>query len=557
MKMLGKLVLFLLLFCWGAIFSCYFLLQTPFGANAASYWLSKYSGYQISIENIAYNLFRWDQITANGIKINETNKIPILIAKRIDVIFDKSQLTNLTLIHKSRKITITNGQITLTAKSLKKTSEYTRYLQLINTAARFDDPPMNITASRLNGGVLMYHSNDKSTIDFRFTAENASVSNILLDKIFIKGKQYDDIFYLDYLGGNVGKGNFSLKARRYHNRWIIDNLDLHNLHYKTDEHFDIASNMNQFMSNLPEINVQHARIINSNIESHILNLYQFNASVKNVTFYQNHWQTNSGEIIADADYATYHNENFTQPSMQLTLQNDTVYLNKLSTYWREGIVQTSGYFSQRHLTLETLLFAKLRTELPKNWNDFSHYSLPDKLQQLTIKRFIVTPSIIIDSRPDFPFQFTGIEANGENIVINQKQTQPQIERGKITVNATHATLNTVTLRYLNAFFDVQPSTITLKNASALLDKGLLDVDATIIRQPSHPITLLLNGHNANIQLINQWKLIKTPLLAKPANFKLSLYGKASDILQLNGKLMLSYLNNDVMTQIIQIGHLLP
>ncbi|WP_392566130.1 hypothetical protein RHO15_00555 [Utexia brackfieldae] len=536
-----KLTLILLVtLIWFIFIIPYFVVQTDFGANLVSRYLSQQSRYSFNIGHISHSLASPTEITLSDVSIiDKTTGVITLKTEKMTL-----GITPDTLWHNAilDYLVIQNGQINLTEKQAIPDLPIQR-LQLNNMSGQFAYNDTMVEITHLSGGLKSATkaalTDPQQAVEFEFTAEKVKIADIDIQSFIISGLNKDDTLFYNNLGGSVQDGFFISKGKRRLNQpWQIDELQINHLHFQED--ISVEQLASKLKMQIP-FTINHFSLTDSSVALADFNIENANIELNNVSYDQQFiWQDT--ELKLNATSLIWHNELFFDPMLQIQLNPNQISIQKAMTKWREGFISFAGNWHNNQLTLTQLSLLGLNTGLPEDWlNDVITRKLPDYLSNINIKHLSLAPSIIVDTQAVFPSQFTYLEAEGHDLVIAQSQ-RLDLWQGDLTIKANHATINTVTLRYLDIAIkaDTENNQRQLKmSLNALTDSGMIDAALTATPENQQITNLTIQGDGVDPQLLKLWHVIENP--NEQHNFTLSLSGRYAP-LNLHGQLTNKALN---------------
>lgn len=111
MKFIGKLVLYILIALFVVIAGLYFLLQTRWGAEHVSAWVSENSGYHLAFDAMDHRFSAPSHIVLKNVTFGRDGRPATLVAKSIDIALSSRQLTEPRHVD---TILLENGTLNLT-----------------------------------------------------------------------------------------------------------------------------------------------------------------------------------------------------------------------------------------------------------------------------------------------------------------------------------------------------------------------------------------------------------------------------------------------------------
>ncbi|WP_392559044.1 hypothetical protein [Orbus mooreae] len=517
LKRLRLLILLLIAILWFVIIFPYLLIQTEFGAGYAGKLLSHYNdNYSISIGNVSHSIFKPYEIELENFTIQDKAKtVTYLSAQKMVVVLQKN---NLLQSHSFDYVLIENGYVQSSATLPVLNSNI---LQLKNISLKYSTPKQDnqIALNNISGSIAPWSSqwmSERLDSQFTLTVENANYNQLNIDAIFIQGTQKDKVLTLSNVGGNIAHGFFTMKGHILANNHLnISQLRLNNISSQID-----TSNIDDLSADLPETTIAQLSIINSSIVTPKFSIEKGNLDVKNVN-YSNTWHIEKSDLAFNAQSIVWNNELIEAPLLKWYYDNDKIIVEQAMATWNHGNIKLSGRWQNDKLTIDNIIAVGLRYELPESWyQSLSSLPLTDYFPtDIVIKQFALMPSLIINTAPNFPFQFTAFEAFGNDINVHITKDELHIA-GKVLVKADSGTLNTVELNKPDLTLSLTPTNSTAA-FSTLINSGVLEGNATLLTTKQLQ-SLTLDAYNVSSQILPLWHLINNPISAN--KYTLELHG---------------------------------
>ncbi|WP_286139104.1 MULTISPECIES: hypothetical protein [unclassified Shigella] len=145
MKSLVSLILIVILF----IIIIYAFIQTQWGAQKTSEWLTQYTDYDIRFSGIEHDLMQPEQVIVHDLLINPKQDKAIVSAKSAQIRLNWQFFTTPSHL---QKITLENGNIDFTNKtpSIPLSADI---LQFKNMALRSEKADFSFDAKKITGGI--------------------------------------------------------------------------------------------------------------------------------------------------------------------------------------------------------------------------------------------------------------------------------------------------------------------------------------------------------------------------------------------------------------------
>lgn len=530
LKRLRLLLLVLIAISWFVFILPYLLVQTQWGAHYAGQIISNYnSQYTISFERVTHSITKPYELILENLKIQDkVQSTTYLTTKRLVIGLLKNDLLQ---INSFDYLSLEDGEIEILPSNAILNAQF---LQLKNISVHYLDPKQDIeiTLSNIYGGTKPWSTqllSDRLDTQFNFTIQRAIYNQFKSESVFVQGIQKNKYLRLSNLGGNINQGFFTANLVILPNNQIdIAQLKLNNIQFQSTVN---VSKIHDLMSGLPNTTVQLLSIINSSVSLPNLTIEKGNLEAKNI-HYDNQWQLDKSDLSFNAQSIVWQDELIEQPLLQWHHTDDKIILEQAIALWNKGNIKLAGNWQNGILTIDNIIAGGIRYQLPVQWYQaLDTQLLPDILpNHIVIKQFMLMPSLLIDTDPQFPFQLSSFEAFGNDIKINISQHHLNID-GSILLKADNATFNTVELNKPDLSV-----TLTDKNYlltfSTLIDQGILEGQAHLFTTQQLK-SLTLNAHTVNSQVLALWHLINNPVTTN--KFTVELHGLLIP-LSLNGVL---------------------
>lgn len=510
LKRFRLLILVLMAILWFVIILPYFLLQTEIGARYGSKLISHYSdNYTISVESISHSIFKPYEIELKNLTIQNKSATQIyLSAQQISMVLKKGDVWQTRSFD---YVLVENGYIESSAHHSNPDLNI-NVLRLKNITLSYvnDQPNTTITFNNISGSISPWSTktiNERQDSQFTLTIKEAKYNDVNIQSIFLQGKQQNNHLEITNLGGDIKQGFFTMKGSLLaDNSLNINQLRLNNINLNSPIDND---NLQKLMTHLPSITIEQLSILNSSIATPMLTIEKGNLEVKNVS-YSNHWQLENSDLAFNAQSILWNQQLIEKPLLKWHYDNNKIIIEQGIASWSKGDFKLSGSWQNQQLTIDNIIAGGIRYELPLNWyHSLSSIKLADFLPgNITVKKFTLMPSLIIDTDPNLPFQFTAFEAFGNNINIDSSNNQLKLI-GTVFVKADSGTLNTIELNKPDLQLDLTKNAADL-TFSALIDQGVLEGKAKL-STTNQLQSLTLNAHSVASQILARWYLVNNPL----------------------------------------------
>ncbi|WP_029685247.1 hypothetical protein [Tatumella saanichensis] len=504
MKFIGKCLLILLLILMLAVIAGYFLLKSTWGAATLSRLISDETDWHLSIGRIRHTFSDPLAVTLQDFSFGHDGQPALIVAKDVTL--------NLSLLQFSQPshfaaLTLSNGEIDL-ANSLSGTTVPLQADHLYLNGMRIVQPATgrDFTAQDLQAEISPWKpAADQMTgnhYQFSLDLGELSLSGQILKKITSQGSVDAGKLTLDALSGQAERGTFSGKmSRDARGQWQIQQLALQNTRFQTEK------SLSQFLQPLEQQNIHPAQIAinHATIIGPDWSVTDLTLQLNNPQLPDDGLLAPGGQLTAAASTFVYDNNEFSQPQASISDTAQGYQIHSLKTAWMNGNLATSGQWLRdtRQLTLDTLSLSGLEYTLPENWRQLWMTPLPAAIDSVLVHQLTVSHTLLIDINPDFPFQMTGLNGTGSELML-AKQGQWGIWSGQSEWKANEATFNRQDIRAPWLKLSADNQQITVNDLKMLVDNGPMIGKATLSQQPSRQFSLSLQGQNVPLPALSHW-----------------------------------------------------
>lgn len=513
------IILILIAIIWFIIILPYFCIQTSWGSRCTSHLLSSYlNDYDISVERISHSITHPNEITLENITIkNKSDTNLYLNAKKLVI---GLKTNNLLQLRDFKYLIFIDGELNLIPSSPNITADI---VQLKNISLHYHDIENEKDFDLINvyGGIKPWSNQvitQRLNSEFKFTVNKAIYDQFNIHSLFLQGKINDQQIELTNFGGKINNGFFTTNAKILpDNSLRINRLTLNNLNFLSS--IDL-NDFNELFSILPKTSIKQLLILGSNFSIPHFSIENGNLELENIKF-ENQWQLQTTDLSFSAENIVWNDLTIDHPLLQWHNENNTIVIDQVLASWQKGNFKASGSWLNNQLTINNMIISGIRYSLPNDWyHELISVKFPKNiLSDIKIKQFMLMPSLIIDTNPDLPFEFTSFEAFGQDIALHIDQKEWSVN-GNITVKADNGMLNTIKLRQPDLTMALFPRKNQL-TFSTLIDKGILEGKA-VFTNSNQIETLTLDAHTVNSEILPLWQLINNPI--KSENFILQLQG---------------------------------
>lgn len=555
MKLIGRLLLYVLIACLVVIFGFYFLLQTRWGADHISNWVSENSGYHLTFDVMDHRFSAPSHLLLENVTFGRDGQPATLVAKTVDIGLSIRQLT--APLHVDT-ILLQDGTLNISVQTAPFPFEADR-LQLRNMALNSPGSEWRLSAQRVNGGVMPWHPEagrilgNKAPI--QLSAGSLTLNDVPATNVLIEGSIDHNQVMLNTVGADMARGALTGVARRNADgSWVVENLRLNDIRLQSDK------SLSEFfapLTTVPSLQIGRLEVTDSSLQGPDWAVTDLDLSLRNLTLRKEDWQSQEGKLSMNASEFIYGSLHLLDPILNAEFSPQGVALRQFTTRWEGGMVRTSGAWlrESKALILDDTAIAGLEYTLPENWKQLWMKPLPDWLNSLTLKKFSASRNLVIDIDPAFPWQITALDGYGANLELVQHH-QWGVWSGNATLNAAAATFNRVDVRRPSLSLTANASTVNISDLSAFTGKGILEATASVSQLPQRQTQISLNGRGVPMDVLQQWGWPTLPI-AGDGNIQLTASGNIQADAPLkptvNGQLHAVNAQKQQITQTMQAG----
>ncbi|EGL1177206.1 AsmA family protein, partial [Salmonella enterica subsp. enterica serovar Infantis] len=555
MKLIGRLLLYVLIACLVVIFGFYFLLQTRWGADHVSNWVSENSGYHLTFDVMDHRFSAPSHLLLENVTFGRDGQPATLVAKTVDIGLSIRQLT--APLHVDT-ILLQDGTLNISVQTAPFPFEADR-LQLRNMALNSPGSEWRLSAQRVNGGVMPWRPEAGRVLgnkaQIQLSAGSLTLNDVHATNVLIEGSIDHDQVMLNTVGADMARGALTGVARRNADgSWVVENLRLNDIRLQSDK------SLSEFfapLTTVPSLQIGRLEVTDSSLQGPDWAVTDLDLSLRNLTLRKEDWQSQEGKLSMNASEFIYGSLHLLDPILNAEFSPQGVALRQFTTRWEGGMVRTSGAWlrESKALILDDTAIAGLEYTLPENWKQLWMKPLPDWLNSLTLKKFSASRNLVIDIDPAFPWQITALDGYGANLELVQHH-QWGVWSGNATLNAAAATFNRVDVRRPSLSLTANASTVNISDLSAFTGKGILEATASVSQLPQRQTQISLNGRGVPMDVLQQWGWPALPI-AGDGNIQLTASGNIQADAPLkptvNGQLHAVNAQKQQITQTMQAG----
>lgn len=555
MKLIGRLLLYVLIACLVVIFGFYFLLQTRWGADHVSNWVSENSGYHLTFDVMDHRFSAPSHLLLENVTFGRDGQPATLVAKTVDIGLSIRQLT--APLHVDT-ILLQDGTLNISVQTAPFPFEADR-LQLRNMALNSPGSEWRLSAQRVNGGVMPWRPEAGRVLgnkaQIQLSAGSLTLNDVPATNVLIEGSIDHNQVMLNTVGADMARGALTGVARRNADgSWVVENLRLNDIRLQSDK------SLSEFfapLTTVPSLQIGRLEVTDSSLQGPDWAVTDLDLSLRNLTLHKEDWQSQEGKLSMNASEFIYGSLHLLDPILNAEFSPQGVALRQFTTRWEGGMVRTSGAWLRegKALILDDTAIAGLEYTLPENWKQLWMKPLPDWLNSLTLKKFSASRNLVIDIDPAFPWQITALDGYGANLGLVQHH-QWGVWSGNATLNAAAATFNRVDVRRPSLSLTANASTVNISDLSAFTEKGILEATASVSQLPLRQTQISLNGRGVPMDVLQQWGWPALPI-AGDGNIQLTASGNIQADAPLkptvNGQLHAVNAQKQQITQTMQAG----
>ncbi|MGS4749568.1 AsmA family protein [Citrobacter farmeri] len=555
MKFIGKLILYVLIALLVVILGLYFLLQTRWGAEHISTWISEHSDYRLSFEAMDHRFSSPSHILLKNVTFGRDGQPATLVAKTVDIGLSTRQLTHPRHVD---AILLQNGTLNISPQTAPFPFQADR-LQLQDMAFNSPGSKWDLSAQRVNGGVIPWLPEAGNVLgrkaQIQLSAGSLTLNDVPAANVLIEGSIDNEQVTLSNIGADIARGALTGVVKRLADgSWMVENLRLNDIRLQSDKSLtDFFAPLNT----IPSLQINRLEVTNARLQGPDWAVTDLDLSLRNLTFSKDDWQTQEGKLSMNASEFIFGSLHLFDPILNAEFSPQGIALRQFTTRWEGGMVRTSGNWLRegKALILDDAAIAGIEYTLPENWKQRWMQPLPAWLNSLTLKKFNASRNLVIDIDPTFPWQLTALDGYGANLGLVQNQ-QWGVWSGNATLNAAAATFNRVDVRRPSLSLAANANTVNISELSAFTERGILEATASVSQLPPRQTQVSLNGRGVPVNVLQQWGWPALPI-AGDGNIQLTTSGTVQADAPLkptvNGQLHAVNADKQQVTQTMQAG----
>lgn len=349
MKFIGKLLLYILIALLVAIAGLYFLLQTRWGAEHISAWVSENSDYHLAFGAMDHRFSAPSHIVLENVTFGRDGQPATLVAKSVDIALSSRQLTEPRHVD---TILLENGTLNLTDQTAPLPFKADR-LQLRDMAFNSPNSEWKLSAQRVNGGVVPWSPKAGKVLgtkaQIQFSAGSLSLNDVPATNVLIEGSIDNDRVTLTNLGADIARGTLTGNAQRNADgSWQVENLRMADIRLQSEK------SLTDFFAPLrsvPSLQIGRLEVIDARLQGPDWAVTDLDLSLRNMTFSKDDWQTQEGKLSMNASEFIYGSLHLFDPIINTEFSPQGVALRQFTSRWEGGMVRTSGNWLRDGKTL--------------------------------------------------------------------------------------------------------------------------------------------------------------------------------------------------------------
>ncbi|GMM89576.1 AsmA family protein [Vibrio fortis] len=313
--------------------------------------------------------------------------------------------------------------------------------------------------------------------------QNEALDNFLID---LDLKTHDSTLYgvsFDWRGAKI-----SGQAEQYPNGWSLINVTIDGLHLSQKQTQQLLKSEWQ----IPNFNISHINsldILKSDIAWQDGHLAAFSASFENIQLPFRVWQQQQGYFSLQAESLSLQDEQWIEPNLKLTLQDDQIEINDFYSQWQQGSVQLNGQIGPRSIKLQELDVRGVKWVTESAEEQEPLRILQPWLQGiefLSISRLNVERSQRIQLANQPYWQVSGLHIEGQGLTLIE-QGKWGLWEGELSASANDASYQSILSAQPVVEMSSHQGQWQLKRLFAPLKQGYIEAQAIVdFNQVSQP-----------------------------------------------------------------------
>lgn len=510
MKLIGKLLIYLLIALLVLILAAYFLIQTRWGAAQVGHWVTDNSDYQLTVEAVDHRFSSPSHVLLKSVTFGRKGQPATLDAKAVDIGLSSRQFTD--PLH-ADTIFLSDGTLNLSPDTAPLPFQADR-LQLNNMAFNSPATGWDLSAQRVTGGVSPWQPKAGNVLgsqaQIQVSAGSMTLNGVPVSNVLIQGSINNDDVTLSTIGADMARGSLTGTARRTANGgWIVDSLRLNDIRLQSDKSL---SDFFMPLTTLPSLQIGRLEVTDARLQGPDWAVTDLDLSVRSLTLSEGDWQSDDGRLSMNASEFIYGSLHLFDPIVNTEFSPQGVALRQFTSRWEGGLLRTSGNWLRdgKALVLDDAAIAGLEYTLPANWKQLWMDPLPGWLNAVVLKKFSASRNLVIDIDPAFPWQITALDGYGNNLQL-ARDGKWGVWGGSAKLNGAAATFNRVDVRRPSLALTANANAVNISELSAFTGQGLLEATAVVSQLADRQVKVSLNGRGVPVNVLQQWGWPALPL----------------------------------------------
>ncbi|PSW03385.1 AsmA family protein [Photobacterium lipolyticum] len=489
------------------------LLHTQYATAIITRTINTFSDYQLKADNIAYHISDPWHLQLEQPQLNY-RQVPVLEADQLQLWLAPQQLFKQGWYFDSVLIEGTERMQPIVLKTLP--AIYIARLALNNL--NITSPAISLQDARLQ--IDNWNSQAQPwgqfSGDFQLSASRLSWQNIKLKNVLIDGDHYDQKWKLYGFSFDWQHASLNGQAEYLASDVQPDSLILHQLTL-TGLQLQDPTLLEQFKTQLTQLeatdltlNIKRLDILESSVEvpGHAFN--SVNLSLQDWHWPATYWQQQNAHLSLSASSIQWQETVFEEPLVELSFAPQQITIDGLSGKVFDGFIQTDGALTPDLLALNQVTINGIRWLRPEQWRQ-SAATLNRAFDDISITKLDVGYAQLTDNNPSFPFQLTGLNINGEDLLL-KRHGQLGLWQGELSVSAGFASVNRVTMIEPYLMMQSEAGNWQLTQAIVPFKNGLLDATGEVqLDRPGQPWQLFLQADSMPTSTLPYWFQLPLPL----------------------------------------------
>lgn len=322
--------------------------------------------------------------------------------------------------------------------------------------------------------------------------QNEALDNFLID---LDLKAHDSTLYgasFEWRGAKI-----SGQAEQYPTGWSLINVTIDGLRLNQHQ----TQQLQRADWRVPGFNVSHINsldILKSDIAWQDNHLAAFSASLENIHLPFKIWQQQQGYFSLQAESLSLQDEQWIEPNLKLTLQQDHIEINDFYSQWQQGSIQLNGQIGPRSIKLQELDVRGVKWVTESEEEKEPLEVLQPWLQEidsLSISRLKVERSQRIQLANQPYWQVSGLHIEGQELTLIE-QGKWGLWEGELSASANDASYQSILSAQPVVEMSSHQGLWQLKRLFAPLKQGYIEAQATLdFNQVSQPwqVTISADG----------------------------------------------------------------